>query len=546
MAKHRAGGASRWKWPAFALLALAGLVLAGVLVVTNRSGETDRSGPADVVAGDCDQPVRVVAASSYAPVLAALTTALQPDDCLRVEVTQADGRAAAKRAGDVNADVWIADDSSWAASAGSVGLAQAPAAGAGTVLATSPIYMVTDPATGSRLQQAGAGWLGLSRLVGQKAARLVVRDPGGSGDGLVGAGAVAEAVWLDQDMDASALWLAGAKQTTRTVTGDNPAMPAKTGEVGLVPEYELLRDPKAALNRTVLPGADHTALLRYTWLPLAAAAADPTRAAALDQLRTRLTSDDAAAHLRAAGLRAPDASRVADGEGQLPPPTAEPFGVLGPHHVDHVFATWYAVDRRTNLLVAVDISGSMAAPAVGSTSSRIELVRQGCRSVAGLLPNDSRMGLWEFGSELDGARDYRSLLAMTPLTPQHRSALAGAVGKLNSRKTGTGLYDTILAAYTSARDSYQKGVPNQVLVLTDGRNESDQNSLTAAQLSAALQKVTDKNRPVQLSVVTFGTAGDAKVINDAIDPVGGYVDNLSTATEVAAVFIHVAAGGLHH
>ena len=39
---------------------------------------------------------------------------------------------------------------------------------------------------------------------------------------------------------------------------------------------------------------------------------------------------------------------------------------------------------------------------------------------------------------------------------------------------------------------------------------------------------------------------DAKVINDAVEPVGGYVDNLSTATEVAAVFIHVAAGGLHH
>ena len=196
--------------------------------------------------------------------------------------------------------------------------------------------------------------------------------------------------------------------------------------------------------------------------------------------------------------------------------------------------------------MAVDISGSMAAPAVGSTSSRIELVRRGCRSVAGLLPAESRMGLWEFGSQLDGARDHRPLLAMTPLTPQHRSALAGAVAKLNSRKTGTGLYDTILAAYTSARDAYQTGVPNQVLVLTDGRNESDKNSLTAAQLATALQKATDKSRPVQLSVVTFGTAGDAKVINDAIEPVGGYVDNLTTATEVAAVFIHVAAGGLHH
>ena len=552
MAKHRARGNRRWAWPASALLVLAGLVLAGVLVVTGRAGDTGAT-----AGGSCDRPpVRVVAASSYAPVLAALTTGPQRDDCLRVEVTTADGRSAARRAGDMNADVWIADDSSWAASAGSVGLAPAPAAGAGTVLATSPLYMVTDPATGTRLQQAGGGWLALARLVGEKAARLVVRDPGASGDGLVGAGAVAEAVWQDKDMDASALWLAEAKRTTRTVTGDDPAMPAEAGEVGLVPEYVLLREPQGSVNHTVLPGSDHSALLRYTWLPLAAAAADPARAAALERLRTWLTGDEAAAHLRAAGLRPadpsrtgprpPDDSRVAAGTDALPPLTAEPFEVLGPHHVDHVFATWYADDRRTDLLVAVDISGSMAAPAVGSQSSRIELVRQGCRSVAGLLPDDSRMGLWEFGSELDGARDHRSLLAMTPLTAQHRSALAGAVAELDSRKTGTGLYDTILAAYTSARDAYREGVPNQVLVLTDGRNESDEKSLTAAQLSTALRKATDKKRPVQLSVVTFGTAGDAKVISDAVEPVGGYVDNMSTATEVAAVFIHVAAGGLHH
>jgi len=188
----------------------------------------------------------------------------------------------------------------------------------------------------------------------------------------------------------------------------------------------------------------------------------------------------------------------------------------------------------------------MAARAAGSKSSRIELVRQGCRSVAGLLPSTSRMGLWEFGSELDGARDYRSLLAMTALNPQHRKALAGAVNKLDSRATGTGLYDTVLAAYTSARNAYRSGVPNQVLVLTDGRNEDDKNSLSAAQLAAALGKAANPDRPVQLSVVTFGTAADAKAISDAVEPVGGYVDNLTTADEVSAVFIHVAAGGLHH
>ena len=541
MAKHRVTPATqRWVW-LVAVLGAAGLAVAGVLAIVGGSPPD----PAETVsAKSCDRPLRVVVAGSFAPVLDAVVAGTRAADCLRLDLTVADGRTAVRQAAEVGADVWIPDDSSWAGSAGSLGLAPAPVAGAGTVLATSPVYMVTDPATGDRLTGAGAGWLGLSRLVAQRSARLVVRDPGGSGDGLLGAGAVAEAVWQDRDMDASALWLAGAKRTTRTVTGDGPALPARPGEVGLVPEYALLRNLPP--DQRILPGADHTALLRYTWFPLAAATADPERAAALERLRARLTGNDAPAYLRTAQLRPPDPSRTAADPGGLPALTAEPFAVLDPHRVDHVFATWYARDRRTDLLVVVDVSGSMAERAAGSASSRIELVRQGCRSVAGLLPDSARMGLWEFGSELDGARDHRPLVETAALDRSHRRALTGAVGRLDSRSTGTGLYDTILAAYTSARDAYRGGVPNQVLVLTDGRNESDRRTLDAGQLAAALTKAADKKRPVQLSVVTFGQAADAALISGAVEPVGGYVDNLTSADEVAAVFIHVAAGGLHH
>jgi hypothetical protein len=449
----------------------------------------------------------------------------------------------------VKADVWIPDDGSWAGSAGSLGLAEAPTADAGTVLATSPFYLVADRETNARLEQAGGGWLGLARLVeGGKGTRMVVRDPVRSGDGMVAAAAVAEAVWLDKDMDASALWLAEAKAATRIVTDARPALPAGPGEVGVVPEYALLPALDAAgRDLAAVPGTDHTAMLRYTWLPMAAAATDPLRAAALKRLHQELTGPAAAAYLKAATLRAPGATGSPDGnDGRLPEPTAKPLEMLKPHHVDHVFTTWYVQDRRTNLLVVVDVSGSMAAKTPGSDASRIELVRQGTRSLGGLLPDDSRMGLWEFGSELDGKRDYRQLLGMAPLDARQRRSLTGAVNKLTAQQTGTGLYDTILAAYRSARDAYRPGVPNQVLIFTDGRNESDPGSPSVAEFSRRLRATADPERPVQLSVVTFGKAADAKVVADAVKPVEGYVDILTDADEVAAVFIHVAAGGLHH
>jgi hypothetical protein len=543
MAKHRAGmGADRWIFPAIGVLAALGLIIG--IGLTRIDDSPERAGNAAELG--CDRPVRVVTASSFAPVLQAMAGELaKGDNCVRLDVTAADGRSGIKRAAELAADLWIPDDAAWAGSAGTLSLAQPPMAGAGTVLATSPFYMVTDKQTGAKLTRAGGGWLGLTRLVaGDDNVHLVIRDPIGSGDGMMAAGGAAEAVWEDVDMDASALWLSDAQRKTRIVT-TGAALPSKPGEVGVVPEYALSAALKAAASApVVLPGTDHTVMLRYTWYPLTPALADTARAAALERLRLKLTGAAGAAAIKGAGLRTPaDAQAAVD---PLPAPKAKPFDVLGGHSVDHVFATWYVEDRRTDLLVAVDVSGSMSAPTPGSSSSRIDLVRQGSRSLVGLLPNDSRMGLWEFGSELDGARDYRQLLGLAALNVAQRQRLRSAIDRLAPQETGTGLYDTILAAYTSARDGYRPGVPNQVLIFTDGKNESDANSLSAGELAAKLKAAADPKRPILLSVVTFGAAADAKVVEDALKPVDGYVDRLATADEVAAVFIHVAAGGLQH
>ena len=140
---------------------------------------------------------------------------------------------------------------------------------------------------------------------------LVVRDPAGSGDGLIGIGSVGEAVWQDDGMDASAVTLATALPTTNTVA--NQALPEEPGDVGLVCEYALTgcwRIPTArqrqVRNAVLLTGSDYTAELRYTWLPTAAAAADPALAGPLERLLTALTDAEADDALAAAGLRRPD------------------------------------------------------------------------------------------------------------------------------------------------------------------------------------------------------------------------------------------------
>src|SRR4029453_13107703 len=232
MSRHRVQ-ASRWIPVALVAAALVIGTTVGLLLRGSGDEPTRLVQPAT----QCPASLRIVTASSFAPVLTEIAPTLESgDDCVHLDVDVADGRVAPQRVADLEADVWIPDDAAWAGAAGSLALAEAPRGGSGTVLATSPIYMVTDEATAGRLQGAGGGWLGLAKLgTPDSGVKLAVRDPAGSGDGLVGVGDVGEAVWLDKGMDASAEALARALPTTRTVT-DGQALPAASGEVGLVAE----------------------------------------------------------------------------------------------------------------------------------------------------------------------------------------------------------------------------------------------------------------------------------------------------------------------
>jgi len=541
MARHLRQGRTL---PALTPARLLGtLVVVGAAAVVAATTLTVRAGDPANVAQACPAAVHVVTAASFAPVLTGVAPALaQGPDCVRLEVTVADGRTAAARVTEVGADVWIPDDAGWASNPGPTRLAS----DTGTVVAESPFYLVTDEATAQRVAGAGGGWLGLAGLVtGDGPVRLAVRDPGGSGDGMLGMGAFAEAVWVKDGMDVSAEALAAALPRTRTVPGDAPALPEAPGEVGLIPEHGLLpvREQVRQAGSVVLAPLDHTAALRYSWLPTAAAAADPARAAALDRVAAALTGPAADGPLAQAGLRRPGGGPPPGVEG-LPATKAPLFDVLGPHHVDHVLASWYAADRRSDLLVAVDVSGSMQAQAPGSDRALIDVVRAGIGELASLLPDDSQLTLWRFGTRLDGERDHEAVLRGTTLDGEGRAAVSRAVGQIRPQETGTGLHDTILAAYEAARDSARPDVPSHVVVFTDGRNEADEPTLSLEQLGQRLAAAKDPQRPVELTVIAFGGQPEAEALKATLKPLDGYVDPLRTADQVKAAFIHAAAHGI--
>lgn len=553
------------------LLLLAAVVVAGIAFVVLRAApwegrgrdeaagaspagaqtpELSPSGPAGASAGSsagssagapsCTE-VSVVAPTSFLPVLDAVAPRLADrSPCVTLDVTTGDGREAQEAVEAEAAAAWIVDDGAWAAVADPEYLGGS--SGDLPVLATSPIVAVTDEATAARFP-GGMTWSTLAAsLRSHEPVRLTVVDPQSSGDGLVAAAAPGQVVWDVEGMDAASGVWARAVEQTRIAAPGAPVVPG-AGEIALIPERVLALAPPPSEKVVIAPG-DRSAVLRYSWVPTAFGGDDPDVVAARDALLAALTEAAVRPVLAAAGLRPPDGSPLPGSA--LPTSMGAPLDPLFGHQVQHVLSAYYPEDRKADVLVAVDVSGSMWAVPEGGHRSLISEVKAGVHSVADLLPDDAGLGVWEFGSLLDPPRDHRVVSAPGPLTPEHRSELAASVSRMNARETGTGLYDTILAAYTAARDAHREGIPSGVLVFTDGVNEADPGGVDAAGLSAALAAAQDPTRPVGLTVVVFGAPEHASEVAAAVEPVQGYVSSVDTAGEVADVFAHLAASGGGH
>ena len=527
-----------------AILVLA--VAVGTFIAFGATGDSDGG-------AECTS-LRVVTATSYQPALASVADELATGpDCVRLEVTTADGRNAETAVDKRHAHVWITDDASWleryeAGEAEEYGEGGKGVEGKNTGLsyrrlATSPVLFASSPAMAARIQRAGGGWAGLAALVERKRpVSIVTRDPASTGDGLVALGGLGDAVWDSQGMDASALLLDAAYRKHRTASAIASTSLA-ANQVALVPEH-LLSHHRGDRPVITAPG-DRTVMMRYSWYATDVDASDPAIQSARTDLLTALTkgpSADAAreaAHLRDVHGR-PPAMLYAKGTwvGRKLPKSNP---VLDAHKVEHVFATWYAADRKADVLVVVDISGSMAAPAPGSGTPLIGLVRQNVKHLARKLPRAARLGVWGFGSRLVDHRDYVVVDPFRPLTPKHRSSLKKELNDLRVRDTGTGLYDTVLGAYRFAVTKARPGVNFQVMVFTDGLNQDDRRTHSVGQLRRALARAADPKATVGLTVVQVGKRSPKK-LQAALRPVGGEVVTIDSADDVVATFIHLAAG----
>jgi Ca-activated chloride channel homolog len=196
---------------------------------------------------------------------------------------------------------------------------------------------------------------------------------------------------------------------------------------------------------------------------------------------------------------------------------SEPAFVPEPASVESVARAlqyWTALRERGNVLMVVDVSGSMLEQVPGLDVTRLDLARAALADALAAYSNNAAVGLWAFSRRLDGARDHQVVVPLAEAPS--RSAAVQRRARLRAAALGlqaggdTGLYDTAIAAFRDVREKSRPG-KNLVVILSDGRND-DPGSASLAQVVGELSETQPASETVRIDTVTYGEQADAEAL----------------------------------
>ena len=258
--------------------------------------------------------------------------------------------------------------------------------------------------------------------------------------------------------------------------------------------------------------------------------------------------------LESRGFRTSD-ERVADtlvrgAGGSRPQPYEAPVVQPAPETaLDETLGVWTITVQSARITTVVDASSSMSERVPGTDRSRMDVTKASLLQALATFTPEDEIGLWDFSTRLDGAKDHRVLVPTRRLGDRvdggtQRERLSAAFSDLAPVPDGaTGLYDTTLAAYRAATSSYVEGTFNALVVLTDGVNQ-DPGGIARADLVARLERLTNPERPVPLIMIAVGPDADREDAELIARSTGGSGQQVDDPSQIHSVILKavVAAG----
>ncbi|WP_208630141.1 substrate-binding domain-containing protein [Amycolatopsis kentuckyensis] len=537
MGRHSDGRRRRLLVPALATGLVLVLGAAAWATVT-----TVRARPA------CEQPAKVLVTASpdIAPALSLVVHALDLQ-CGSIEIQTREATLAAERLaisdGSPRPQVWVPDSTLALRRAHQLGAADVPETGAS--VASSPVVLAVaaDVAKGLGWPDRVPTWaealaapglvpgmsdpardaVGAMALLGLRDSVKAAREPSGA--------------YVATLRRFSANTLGAETELIARLPGSSDSGGAAAVTAFPASESSLLRhnvedskSPLVAVYSTAVPTLDYpfAELGRIT----------PQQRPIVQALRDAVLGDPGADAIARTGLRAAGGQALRD---HTDDPRVQPQGIRaanlpsGPE-VDELLNQWAGINLSARVQVLIDVSGSMNAQVPGTNLTRMQVTMQAAAKAMHLFKPATQLRMLAFSTRLDGDKDYRELLPMAPVA-QHLAG--GALEKLGQVTAtpdgGTGLYDSVLDTYRTARREWEPGRLNLVIVMTDGRNE-DPRGVSRPELLAELAKLQDARRPIPLIGVGIGPDADKPELDQLTAATGGQAFLAPDPAKITDVF----------
>lgn len=316
---------------------------------------------------------------------------------------------------------------------------------------------------------------------------------------------------------------------------------ARTPQAAIFPTSEQAVAADLKINAgavTALVPKEGTARYDYS---LVTAAGSPGTAVAGLALKQQLTNEDGRSALTAAGFRLPDADATGPGVPGMPSGAVPYLPDPSAAQQAALVRTWTGVKTDSRMLALIDTSGSMREREGDKT--RMALAGEAAQTAISIFPDAAQVGLWTFGIDRGGpGQDWKEIVPVRQLDaavggkPQ-RQVLGEALPALVDTATGgTGLYDSLLAAYKQMVATYVPGRVNSVILLTDGRND-DQAGISLEKLLGEVSTLKDPNKPVVIVTVGMGQDVDTSSLSAVSTITGGKTYLAQNPQDINQVFI---------
>ncbi|WP_308166482.1 substrate-binding domain-containing protein [Nocardia albiluteola] len=226
-------------------------------------------------------------------------------------------------------------------------------------------------------------------------------------------------------------------------------------------------------------------------------------------------------------LRAPAQQQLfaAAGFSAAPP---QPVPVPAKSVLDQVHSVLANPVLGVQSTVLIDTSAAMGAN--DGSMTRLNNTVGAISSTLDTMPGDFGLGAWTYAEDIDG-EPYRVVSKTAPLTQQHRSDLAQALGQVTATESHSDhTYPALEAAYKAAVSNFGAGRTNKVLLVTAGPN--DDSSLTGTQLISDITAAMDPAHPVRIDVIVIGGQG-AATLQTLTQKTGGTYTKVATSDNLA-------------